>query len=96
MKETGGVKHVPPGWEQWHALVGPPTHKRQHLHVPLRLQVFALRSQVGNSQYYNYSLSVNGEEEKHGDSYEADYLTDLIVSREPSSRPARHPRGISR
>lgn len=45
--------------------------------------MFALRSQVGNSQYYNYSLSVNGEEEKHGDSYEADYLTDLIVSREP-------------
>lgn len=56
MKETGGVKHVPPGWEQWHAL-------------------------VGNSQYYNYTLSVNGEEEKHGDSYEADYLTDLITNR---------------
>lgn len=44
------------------------------------VMVFALRSQVGNSQYYNYSLSVNGKEEKHGDSYEADYLTDLIVS----------------
>lgn len=42
--------------------------------------VFALRSQVGNSQYYNYSLSVDGKEEKHGDSYEGDYLTDLIVS----------------
>lgn len=36
--------------------------------------------QVGNSQYYNYTLSVNGKEEKHGDNYEKDYLTDLIVS----------------
>lgn len=25
-KETGDVKHVPPGWEQWHALVRLPTH----------------------------------------------------------------------
>uniref|UniRef100_A0A3B3T2M7 Glucosamine (N-acetyl)-6-sulfatase (Sanfilippo disease IIID), b n=1 Tax=Paramormyrops kingsleyae TaxID=1676925 RepID=A0A3B3T2M7_9TELE len=55
-KEAGGVSHVPPGWDQWHAL-------------------------VGNSQYYNYSLSVNGKEEKHGDQYEKDYLTDLIVNR---------------
>ena len=30
--------------------------------------------------YYNYSLSVNGEEEKHGDNYQQDYLTDVIVS----------------
>lgn len=57
--------------------------------------VFALWSQVGNSKYYNYSLSVNGKEEKHGDSYEADYLTDLIVSmltgREPAlARPTTH------
>lgn len=22
MNETGGVGHVPPGWDQWHALVG--------------------------------------------------------------------------
>lgn len=50
--------------------------------------VFALRSQVGNSQYYNYSLSVNGKEEKHGDSYEADYLTDLIVSMLTDRKPA--------
>lgn len=35
---------------------------------------------MGNSQYYNYTLSVNGKEEKHSDSYEDDYLTDLIVS----------------
>ena len=33
---------------------------------------------VGNSKYYNYSLSVNGTEEKHGDKYENDYLTDVI------------------
>ncbi|XP_023141843.1 glucosamine (N-acetyl)-6-sulfatase (Sanfilippo disease IIID), b [Amphiprion ocellaris] len=55
-KEVGDVAHVPPGWDQWHAL-------------------------VGNSQYYNYTLSVNGKAEKHGDSYEKDYLTDLIVNR---------------
>ncbi|XP_069022326.1 glucosamine (N-acetyl)-6-sulfatase (Sanfilippo disease IIID), b [Embiotoca jacksoni] len=55
-KEAGDVGYVPPGWDQWHAL-------------------------VGNSQYYNYTLSVNGKEEKHGDSYEKDYLTDLIMNR---------------
>ena len=33
---------------------------------------------VGNSKYYNYSLSVNGTLEKHGDKYEDDYLTDVI------------------
>lgn len=22
MNETGGVGHVPPGWDQWHVLVG--------------------------------------------------------------------------
>ncbi|KAM9306329.1 glucosamine (N-acetyl)-6-sulfatase (Sanfilippo disease IIID), b [Pholidichthys leucotaenia] len=36
---------------------------------------------MGNSQYYNYTLSVNGKEEKHNDSYEEDYLTDLILNR---------------
>lgn len=35
---------------------------------------------VGNSRYYNYKLSVNGQPEKHGDSYGTDYLTDLLVS----------------
>uniref|UniRef100_A0A3B3I1W4 Glucosamine (N-acetyl)-6-sulfatase (Sanfilippo disease IIID), b n=1 Tax=Oryzias latipes TaxID=8090 RepID=A0A3B3I1W4_ORYLA len=55
-KDAGGVAHIPPGWDQWNAL-------------------------VGNSQYYNYTLSVNGKEEKHGDNYEKDYLTDLILNR---------------
>uniref|UniRef100_A0A8D3C6X0 N-acetylglucosamine-6-sulfatase n=1 Tax=Scophthalmus maximus TaxID=52904 RepID=A0A8D3C6X0_SCOMX len=55
-KDAGDVSHIPPGWDQWHAL-------------------------VGNSQYYNYTLSVNGKEEKHTDSYEKDYLTDLIANR---------------
>ncbi|XP_063167168.1 N-acetylglucosamine-6-sulfatase-like [Candoia aspera] len=36
---------------------------------------------VGNSKYYNYTLSVNGHEEKHGDHYEEDYLTDLLTNR---------------
>lgn len=34
---------------------------------------------MGNSQYYNYTLSVNGKAEVHKDNYEKDYLTDLIV-----------------
>jgi len=33
---------------------------------------------IGNSRYFNYSLSRNGKEEKHGDSFEKDYLTDLL------------------
>lgn len=56
---------------------------------------FCVRSQVGNSQYYNYSLSVNGKKEKHGDSYGDDYLTDLIVSSGAASS-AHNPRPISR
>ena len=35
---------------------------------------------VGNSRYYNYTLSVNGNPEKHGDTYASDYLTDILVS----------------
>uniref|UniRef100_A0A3P9AP14 N-acetylglucosamine-6-sulfatase n=1 Tax=Esox lucius TaxID=8010 RepID=A0A3P9AP14_ESOLU len=65
-KETGGVGYVPPGWDQWHAL-------------------------VGNSQYYNYTLSVNGKEEKHGDSYQKDYLTDLILNRSLHFLDSRSP-----
>ncbi|KAG8010450.1 N-acetylglucosamine-6-sulfatase [Nibea albiflora] len=51
-------------------------------------------NQVGNSQYYNYTLSVNGKEEKHGDSYEKDYLTDLIANRSLNfldNRSPQHP-----
>lgn len=44
------------------------------------LLVLFVPPQVGNSKYYNYTLSVNGKEEKHGDNYEKDYLPDLIVS----------------
>lgn len=33
---------------------------------------------VGNSKYYNYTLSVNGKASYHGDSYGKDYLTDVI------------------
>ncbi|XP_042899518.1 N-acetylglucosamine-6-sulfatase isoform X2 [Parasteatoda tepidariorum] len=50
---SGGVKHIPPGWDQWVAL-------------------------VGNSCYYNYSLSVNGEEKTHGSKPEQDYLTNVV------------------
>ena len=35
---------------------------------------------VGNSRYYNYTLSVNGKPEKHGQTYATDYLTDILVS----------------
>ena len=31
-----------------------------------------------NCRYYNYTLSVNGEAEQHGDVHEEDYLTDVI------------------
>ena len=54
-QSTGGVSHVPPGWDWWVGL-------------------------VGNSRYYNYTLSVNGTARRHGDDYAEDYLTDVIVS----------------
>ncbi|XP_077352948.1 glucosamine (N-acetyl)-6-sulfatase (Sanfilippo disease IIID), b isoform X2 [Festucalex cinctus] len=66
-KEAGGVGHVPPGWDQWHAL-------------------------VANSRYYNYTLSRNGAEEKHGDDYADDYLTDLIARRGLDFLDQRDPR----
>mmetsp|Transcript_1016 Transcript_1016/g.3772 ORF Transcript_1016/g.3772 Transcript_1016/m.3772 type:complete len:188 (-) Transcript_1016:46-609(-) len=34
---------------------------------------------VGNSRYYNYTLSRNGVAEEHGDDPDADYLTDLVA-----------------
>lgn len=33
---------------------------------------------VGNSVYYNYTLSINGSAEKHGDNPNKDYLTDVL------------------
>jgi len=36
---------------------------------------------VGNSRYYDYTLSVNGVAEVHGHDYAADYLTDLALNR---------------
>uniref|UniRef100_A0A8B9RCU4 N-acetylglucosamine-6-sulfatase n=1 Tax=Astyanax mexicanus TaxID=7994 RepID=A0A8B9RCU4_ASTMX len=65
-EEAGGVKYVPPGWDQWHAL-------------------------VGNSKYYNYTLSVNGQAETHGDNYEKDYLTDLILNKSLNFLDQRSP-----
>lgn len=35
--------------------------------------------QEKNSKYYNYTLSVNGEAQKHGADYSKDYLTDVLV-----------------
>jgi len=49
-RKTGGVTHVPAGWDWWIGL-------------------------VGNSRYYNYTLSVNGTAVFHSD----DYLTNVIV-----------------
>ena len=36
------------------------------------------RALQGNSVYYNYTLSVDGVPEIHGDSYTEDYMTDVI------------------
>ncbi|XP_074838037.1 N-acetylglucosamine-6-sulfatase-like [Carettochelys insculpta] len=59
-------------------------------HVPLGWSYW--NGLVGNSRYYNYTLSANGQEERHGDSFPDDYLTDLIANRslaflETSARP---------
>lgn len=91
--DAGSITHIPPGWDQWHALVSPTnihvnTHTlTEYIHLKQRVSTskvtncsITVHLKVGNSQYYNYTLSVNGKEEKHGDSYEKDYLTNLIVS----------------
>ena len=36
---------------------------------------------VGNSKYYDYSVSNNGVEEKHGNDYAQDYFTDRVANR---------------
>ena len=36
---------------------------------------------VGNSRYYNYTVSNNGVPEVHGDSYADDYLTDVVSNK---------------
>nr|CAB3250160.1 N-acetylglucosamine-6-sulfatase [Phallusia mammillata] len=36
---------------------------------------------VGNSKYYNYTISDNGKAVKHGDTYSTDYLTDLLANK---------------
>uniref|UniRef100_A0A8B9KA28 N-acetylglucosamine-6-sulfatase n=1 Tax=Astyanax mexicanus TaxID=7994 RepID=A0A8B9KA28_ASTMX len=48
-------------------------------------------NQVGNSKYYNYTLSVNGQAETHGDNYEKDYLTDLILNKSLNFLDQRSP-----
>merc|ERR1712013_168130 len=45
-------------------------------HVPKGWHFWA--GLVGNSRYYNYTLSLNGKPEVHKDSYPRDYLTDVI------------------
>ncbi|XP_057380419.1 N-acetylglucosamine-6-sulfatase-like isoform X1 [Daphnia carinata] len=72
--ETGGVEHVPPGYNRWVGL-------------------------VGNSRYYNYTLSVDGRRRDHGEDYHRDYLTD-VLAREALSfidgvAPNRHPSSLS-
>lgn len=46
-------------------------------HVPVGWDWWA--GLIGNSKYYDYSLSINGTETKYGNS-SSDYLTDVIVS----------------
>ena len=36
---------------------------------------------VGNSRYYNYTLSNNGVPEVHKDNYANDYLTDVVKNK---------------
>ncbi|KAL5006866.1 hypothetical protein ScPMuIL_015672 [Solemya velum] len=50
---------------------------------------------VGNSRYYNYTLSNNGKEEKHGSDYSSDYLTDLINRHATDFLKNQNPHGRS-
>lgn len=53
---AGGVAHIPPGWTNWHGL-------------------------VGNSVYYDYTLSNNGAAEHHGSDYATDYLPNVVLNK---------------
>ena len=66
----GGVGHVPKGWNWWAGLVG--NSRYWPLHPRHGSSIFLL------ARYYNYTLSINGKVEKHGDTYSRDYLTDVI------------------
>ncbi|XP_071817804.1 N-acetylglucosamine-6-sulfatase-like [Apostichopus japonicus] len=51
-------------------------HSGGHEHIPPGWDWWT--ALLFNSVYYNYSLSVNGTLETHGDDYQKDYLTDII------------------
>ncbi|KAL0867806.1 hypothetical protein ABMA27_008508 [Loxostege sticticalis] len=55
VKEAGGPEVVPPGWSEWHGL-------------------------VGNSVYYNYTMSNNGVPTYSTDLYLTDVIRDLSIS----------------
>nr|XP_013189649.1 unnamed protein product [Amyelois transitella] len=55
IKHAGGTERVPPGWTEWHGL-------------------------VGNSVYYNYTLSNNGVATHSTDLYLTDVIRDLGIS----------------
>lgn len=55
VKEAGGPNRVPPGWTEWHGL-------------------------VGNSVYYNYTISSNGVPTHSTDEYLTDVIRELGIS----------------
>ncbi|CAL7944854.1 unnamed protein product [Xylocopa violacea] len=57
-------------------------------HVPIGWDWWA--GLIGNSKYYNYSLSINGTEKKFGNK-ETDYLTDIISELATDFLQTRHP-----
>eukprot|EP00040_Diaphanoeca_grandis_P009007 m.47205 g.47205 ORF g.47205 m.47205 type:complete len:745 (-) comp20446_c0_seq1:240-2474(-) len=56
-----------------HTTSAPPSHVPNGWHEWVGL--------VGNSVYYDYTLSINGTTEQHGSDYGKDYLTDLLANR---------------
>ncbi|XP_013167378.1 PREDICTED: N-acetylglucosamine-6-sulfatase-like [Papilio xuthus] len=55
VKAAGGPEQIPPGWSEWHGL-------------------------VGNSVYYNYTISNNGVPTHSTDLYLTDIIRDLSIS----------------